>query len=74
MKLSAGDKVYFNNRGKGIMLAVIGSEDLSHGANIGAAHTDSPASTSSPARFTRRPRWRASKTHHYGGIPRSTSG
>lgn len=33
MKLSAGDKVYFNNRGKGIMLAVIGSEDLSHGAN-----------------------------------------
>ena len=42
MKLSAGDKVYFNNRGKGIMLAVIGSEDLSHGANIGAAHTDSP--------------------------------
>ncbi len=27
MKLSAGDKVYFNNRGKGIMLAVIGSED-----------------------------------------------
>ena len=36
MKLSAGDKVYFNNRGKGIMLAVIGSEDLSHGANIGA--------------------------------------
>ena len=33
MKLSAGDKVYFNNRGKGIMLAVIGSEDLSHGAH-----------------------------------------
>lgn len=31
MKLSAGDKVYFNNRSKGIMLAVIGSEDLSHG-------------------------------------------
>ena len=26
MALKAGDKVYFNNRGKGIMLAVIGSE------------------------------------------------
>ena len=42
MKLKAGDKVYQNNRGKGIMLAVIGTDDLSHGANIGAAHTDSP--------------------------------
>lgn len=61
MKLSAGDKVYFNNRGKGIMLAVIGSEDLSHGANIGAAHTDSPRLDLKPARFTRRPRWPTSR-------------
>ena len=38
----SGDKVYFNNRGKGIMLAVIGSEDLSHGANIGHSHHETP--------------------------------
>ena len=42
MPLKAGDKVYCNNRGKGIMLAVIGSEPLSKGANIAAAHTDAP--------------------------------
>ena len=28
MKIKTGDKVYFNNRGKAIMLAVIGSEKL----------------------------------------------
>ena len=38
MALQPGDKVYVNNRGKAIMLAVIGENDLSHGANICAAH------------------------------------
>ena len=42
MALKTGDKVYYNNRGKAIMLAVIGEQNLSHGANIGAAHTDAP--------------------------------
>ena len=42
MALNPGDKVYYNNRGKAIMLAVIGSEFLAKGANIGAAHTDAP--------------------------------
>ena len=42
MAVKPGDKVYFNNRGKAIMLAVIGSESLSWGANICAAHVDSP--------------------------------
>ena len=42
MALNPGDKVYYNNRGKAIMLAVIGSESLAKGANIGAAHTDAP--------------------------------
>ena len=58
MALKTGDKVYYNNRGKAIMLAVIGEQDLSHGANIGAAHT---AWTSSPARSTRKPRWPISR-------------
>ena len=42
MDLKPGDKVYYNNRGKSILLAVIGSERLSKGANICAAHVDSP--------------------------------
>ena len=42
MTLTAGDKVYMNNRDKSILLAVIGSESLNKGANICAAHVDSP--------------------------------
>ena len=42
MKLNPGDKVYHNNRGKSIILAVMGSESLNNGANICAAHVDSP--------------------------------
>ena len=68
MKLSAGDKVYFNNRGKGIMLAVIGSEDLSHGANIGAAHTDAPRLDLKPNPLYEDAELAYLKTHHYGGI------
>ena len=40
MELQPGDKVYYNNRGKAIILAVIGSESLNWGANICAAHVD----------------------------------
>lgn len=40
--LKPGDKVYRVNRGKAIMLAVIGKESLEKGINIGAAHIDSP--------------------------------
>ena len=41
-KLQPGDKVYRNNRGKSLLLAVIGQEGLDQGAVIGAAHIDSP--------------------------------
>ena len=37
MALKAGDKVYSVNRGKSILLAVIGKKPLSEGANIGAS-------------------------------------
>lgn len=42
MALKAGDKVYTCNRGKGLMLAVIGKESLAEGVQITAAHIDSP--------------------------------
>ena len=41
-ELKAGDKVYRVNRGKAVTLAVIGQESMDKGANIGAAHIDSP--------------------------------
>ena len=68
MKLSAGDKVYCSNRGKGIMLAVIGTDDLSHGANIGAAHTDAPRLDLKPRPLYEEAELAYFKTHHYGGI------
>ena len=40
--LKAGDKVYVINREKAIMLCVIGKDSLSKGANVVAAHIDSP--------------------------------
>ena len=42
MDVKPGDKIYLNNRGKSFLIAVVGSESLAEGANICAAHVDSP--------------------------------
>ena len=68
MPIKTGDKLYWNNRGKAIMLAVIGEEDLSHGANIGAAHTDAPRLDIKPNPLYEDTELAYLKTHHYGGI------
>ena len=68
MALKTGDKVYYNNRGKAIMLAVIGEQNLSHGANIGAAHTDAPRLDLKPRPLYEEAEMAYLKTHHYGGI------
>ena len=68
MELKPGDKVYRSNRGKAVMLAVIGRKDLDQGVNIGAAHIDSPRLD-----LKQNPVYEAEelaffKTHYYGGI------
>ena len=68
MDAKPGDKVYYNNRGKGIMLAVIGSESLSWGANICAAHVDSPRMDLKPNPLYEDSEIAFFKTHYYGGI------
>ncbi len=68
MALKAGDKVYFNNRGKAIMLAVIGTEKLDHGINLTAAHTDAPRLDLKPMPLYEEAELAYFKTHHYGGI------
>ncbi|MGL5056788.1 MAG: aminopeptidase, partial [Fusobacteriaceae bacterium] len=40
--LSAGDKVYYNNRGKNLILGIIGKEDITEGINYVVSHVDSP--------------------------------
>ena len=63
-----GDKVYKDNRGKSIMLAVIGSESLNEGANICAAHVDSPRMDVKPNPLYEDGEVAYFKTHYYGGI------
>ena len=68
MELQPGDKVYYNNRGKAIILAVIGSERLNWGANICAAHVDSPRMDLKPNPLYEDAEIAFFKTHYYGGI------
>ena len=68
MAVNAGDKIYYNNRDKAIALAVIGSESLASGANICAAHVDSPRMDLKPNPLYEDSEIAYFKTHYYGGI------
>ena len=68
MKAEPGDKIYYNNRGKAIALAVIGTEKLNQGANICAAHVDSPRMDLKPNPLYEDSEIAYFKTHYYGGI------
>ena len=68
MALKAGDKVYTCNRGKGLMLAVIGKESMAEGAQIAAAHIDSPRLDLKPTPLYEDSEMAYFKTHYYGGI------
>ncbi len=68
MEIKPGDKVFFNNRGKSIILAVIGKENLAQGANICAAHVDSPRMDLKPNPLYEDSEIAYFKTHYYGGI------
>ena len=67
-KLRPGDKVYRCNRGKGVMLAYIGEKSLAEGAQIAAAHIDSPRLDLKPTPLYEEGEMAYSKTHYYGGI------
>lgn len=64
----AGDKVYLNNRGKSIILAVIGKKGVSEGARIVASHIDSPRLDLKPTPLYESDELAYFKTHYYGGI------
>ncbi|MBE6956779.1 MAG: aminopeptidase [Ruminococcaceae bacterium] len=68
MDLKPGDRVYRVNRGKAVMLAVMGKKGLDCGVNIAAAHIDSPRLD-----LKQNPLYEAEelgyfKTHYYGGV------
>ena len=68
MSLKAGDKIYFNNRGKAVILAVIGSEPIENGVHLAAAHIDSPRLDLKQNPLYEDNETALFKTHYYGGI------
>ena len=66
--LKAGDRIYVNNRGKAVMAAVIGSEDIEKGVDIAAAHIDSPRLDLKQHPLYEDGELALFKTHYYGGI------
>ena len=63
-----GDKVYRVNRGKAIILAVIGKKPVEQGVNIAAAHIDSPRLDLKQNPLYENEGLAYFKTHYYGGI------
>ena len=67
-KYNAGDKVYYNNRGKAIIAAVMGTKGVSEGVKLAIAHIDSPRIDLKPNPLYEANDLALFKTHYYGGI------
>ena len=69
MKLKAGDKVYYNNRGKNVYLMRIGKADVAKdGIRIIASHIDSPRIDLKQVPLYESENIVFGKTHYYGGL------
>ena len=68
MELRPGMKVYKNNRGKALMLAVIGKKSLAEGSVIAGAHVDAPRLDLKQITMYESDELCYFKTHYYGGI------
>ena len=67
-KYKAGSKIFFNNRGKNLIMVTIGKKDISEGVRIGASHIDSPRLDFKPVPLFEDSEMAYFKTHYYGGI------
>ena len=68
MKLNAGDKIYRNNRGKAVLMAIIGTAPIDEGVRLCAAHIDSPRLDLKQNPLYEDTELALFKTHYYGGI------
>ena len=68
MPVKAGDKFYYNNRDKELLLFVIGSESMENGIRIAASHIDSPRIDLKQHPVYEEDNMGFFKTHYYGGI------
>ncbi len=67
-KLEVGDKIYYVNREKNLVLAVIGKLDIEKGINYVASHIDSPRLDLKGNPLYEEFELAYMKTHYYGGI------
>ena len=67
-KVKAGDRFYFNNRGKSLALFVIGKKEIEQGVNILGAHIDSPRIDVKLNPLYEDNGLLMIDTHYYGGI------
>lgn len=67
-ELKAGEKVYYFNRGKAIILCVKGKKPVKDGVRISAAHIDSPRLDLKQCPVYEDGSLGFFKTHYYGGI------
>ena len=68
MALAPGMKIYQNNRGKALTLAVIGRKSLAEGAVIAGAHVDAPRLDLKQLPLYESDELCYLRTHYYGGI------
>ena len=66
--LEQGTKLYANNKGKGVVLFVIGKEKLEDGMNIIGSHLDAPRIDLKQFPLYEDSELALLKTHYYGGI------
>lgn len=66
--LKPGDRVYSLNRGKAVVLAVIGSEEVAQGVSIVGSHIDSPRLDLKQNPLYEDGGMALMKTHYYGGV------
>ena len=66
--VKAGDKLYYNNRGKNLFVFSIGTEDIRNGIRIVASHVDAPRIDLKQCPLYEDGGMAYFKTHYYGGI------
>lgn len=66
--LKAGDRVFADNKGKNLLLYIIGSDELEKGMNILGAHLDSPRLDLKQNPLYEDAELALLDTHYYGGI------
>ncbi len=67
-KYNPGDKIYYNNRGKALIMVTVGQKPLTEGLRIGVSHIDSPRLDFKPNPLFEDIDMAFFKTHYYGGI------